>query len=298
MVTNETVKEEFQEAPSRISGSRRFFRVFLKRKIVLVSFIILILLIFTAIFAPLLAPYDPYEQILSARLLGPGQEHLLGTDYLGRDLLSRMIYGSRTALIVGIIATGIAAVTGTVLGTLAGYFGGWVHAVIMRFIDALMSIPMIVVALILSVLLGSGLVNIMIAVGISMSASYARVICGLVMSIRQNDYVLAAKAGGSSNLRIMARHCLPNSFPPFMVLITINMGGAIMIEAALSYLGLGIEPPGAAWGAMVQEGYGYIMIHPTLALVPGVAIAVVVYALNMIGDGLRDALDPRLRGFA
>ncbi len=297
MTTKETVSEEYAEAPPRIGGLRRFFKVFLSRKIVLISFVLIILLIIVAIFAPLLAPYDPYEQVLSDRLLGPSQTYLLGTDYLGRDLLSRMIYGSRTALMVGIIATGIAATFGTILGTVAGYFGGWVHAVIMRFVDALMSIPMIVVALILSVMLGSGLVNIMIAVGISMSASYARVICGLVMSIRQNDYITAAAASGASNMRIMLRHCLPNSFPPFMVLITINMGGAIMIEAALSYLGLGIEPPGAAWGAMVQEGYGYLIINPTLALIPGVAIGIVVYALNMIGDGLRDALDPRLKGY-
>jgi peptide/nickel transport system permease protein len=296
MTTNEITGEVFSEAPPRVSGFRRFFRVFLTRKIVVFSFIILLLLIITAIFAPLLAPYDPYKQILSDRLLPPSSKYLLGTDYLGRDLLSRMIYGSRTALLVGIIATGIAATFGSVLGTLAGYFGGWVHAVIMRFVDALMSIPMIIVALLLGVMLGGGLVNIMIAVGFGMSSSYARVICGLVMSIKQNDYVMAARASGGSNLRIMLRHCLPNSFPPFIVLITINMGGAIMIEAALSYLGLGIEPPGAAWGAMVQEGYGYIITNPSLALIPGVAIAIVVYALNMIGDGLRDALDPRLRG--
>jgi ABC-type dipeptide/oligopeptide/nickel transport system permease subunit len=166
----------------------------------------------------------------------------------------------------------------------------------MRFVDSLMSIPMIIVALLLGVILGGGLVNIMIAVGLGMSSSYARVICGLVMSIKENDYIMAARASGGSNLRVMLRHCLPNSFPPFIVLITINMGGAIMIEAALSYLGLGIEPPGAAWGSMVQEGYGYLITHPILALVPGLAIAVVVYSLNMIGDGLRDALDPRLRG--
>jgi peptide/nickel transport system permease protein len=296
MTTNEFTGEGFAEAPPRVSGLRRFFRVFLTRKIVLFSFIVILLLIITAIFAPWIAPHDPYKQILTDRLLEPSSKYLLGTDYLGRDLLSRMIYGSRTALLVGIIATGIAATFGSILGTLAGYFGGWVHSVIMRFVDSLMSIPMIIVALLLGVMLGGGIVNIMIAVGFGMSSSYARVICGLVMSIKQNDYVMAARASGGSNLRIMLRHCLPNSFPPFIVLITINMGGAIMIEAALSYLGLGIEPPGAAWGAMVQEGYGYIITNPSLALIPGVAIAIVVYALNMIGDGLRDALDPRLRG--
>jgi peptide/nickel transport system permease protein len=296
MTVNETVGGEFSGVPNRVSGFRRFFRVFLSRKIVAFCFVVIVLLIITAIFAPWIAPHDPYKQSLSLRLLKPSHTYLLGTDYLGRDLLSRMIYGSRTALMVGLIATGIAATVGTILGTLAGYLGGWVHIVIMRFIDALMSIPLIVVALLLSVMLGGGLGNIMIAVGIGMSSSYARVICALVMSIKQNDYVLAARASGASSLRIMLRHCFPNSFPPFIVLITINMGGAIMIEAALSYLGLGIEPPGAAWGAMVREGYGYLIIHPILALVPGVAIAVVVYAMNMIGDGLRDALDPRLRG--
>jgi peptide/nickel transport system permease protein len=296
MTTNEFTGEGFAEAPPRVSGLRRFFRVFLTRKIVLFSFIVILLLIITAIFAPWIAPHDPYKQILTDRLLEPSSKYLLGTDYLGRDLLSRMIYGSRTALLVGIIATGIAATFGSILGTLAGYFGGWVHSVIMRFVDSLMSIPMIIVALLLGVMLGGGIVNIMIAVGFGMSSSYARVICGLVMSIKENDYIMAARASGGSNLRIMLRHCLPNSFPPFIVLITINMGGAIMIEAALSYLGLGIEPPGAAWGSMVQEGYGYLITNPILALVPGVAIAIVVYALNMIGDGLRDALDPRLRG--
>ena len=296
MTTNEPTTEGFYEAPPRVSGLRRFFRVFLKRKIVLFCFIIILLLIITAIFAPWIAPYDPYKQILADRLLEPSTKYLLGTDYLGRDLLSRMIYGSRTALLVGIIATGIAATFGSILGTLAGYFGGWVHSVIMRFVDSLMSIPMIIVALLLGVMLGGGLINIMIAVGFGMSSSYARVICGLVMSIKENDYIMAARASGASNLRVMLRHCLPNSFPPFIVLITINMGGAIMVEAALSYLGLGIEPPGAAWGSMVQEGYGYLITNPILALVPGVAIAIVVYSLNMIGDGLRDALDPRLRG--
>jgi peptide/nickel transport system permease protein len=296
MTTSDTVVTGFSEAPSRTRGYRRFFRVFLARKIVVFSLIVILLLIITAAFAPWIAPHDPYKQSLHDRLLDPSQQHLLGTDSLGRDTLSRIIYGSRTALMVGLIATSIAATFGASLGLLAGYFGRWVHAVIMRFVDALMSIPFIVIALILGVMLGGGLTNIMIAVGIGMSASYARVMCALVMSIKQNEYILATRSSGATDLRIMLRHCLPNSFPPLIVLITINMGGAIMIEAALSYLGLGIEPPGAAWGAMVQEGYGYIIANPVLALAPGVAIMAVVYAFNMVGDGLRDALDPRLRG--
>ena len=204
MTTNEVIAEGFSEAPPHVRGLRRFFRVFLTRRIVLFSFIVIMLLIIIAIFAPLIAPYDPYKQILSDRLLDPSSKYLLGTDYLGRDLLSRMIYGSRTALMVGIIATGIAATFGSIMGTLAGYFGGWVHAVIMRFVDSLMSIPMIIVALLLGVMLGGGLVNIMIAVGLGMSSSYARVICGLVMSIKENDYILAARASGARPARSAA----------------------------------------------------------------------------------------------
>jgi ABC-type dipeptide/oligopeptide/nickel transport system permease subunit len=207
-----------------------------------------------------------------------------------------MIYGARVALLVGLIATAVAASVGMTMGLVAGYFGGIAYIVIMRLIDALMAFPIILLSLVLSVLLGGGLINIMIAVGIGLSVSYARVMCGTVLSIKENDYILSARSNAASDLRIMLRHILPNSFPPMIVLITINMGGAIMIEAALSYLGVGIAPPGAAWGSMVTDGYRYIVTHPTLALVPGLAIMLVVFSFNMVGDGLRDALDPRLRG--
>ena len=296
MAENGIVNKDISVVPQRFRESRRFIRVFLSRRVVTFSLMVILVLIITAIFAPFIAPYNPYKQSLSDRLLKPSQEHFLGTDFLGRDTLSRIIYGSRTALMVGLIATGIAASIGVVLGLVAGYFGGAVHAIIMRLVDALMSIPLIIIALLLGVLLGGGLNNIMIAVGIGMSASYARVMCALALSVRQNDYIMAVRSIGVDNLRIILRHVFPNCFPPFIVLITINMGGAIMVESALSYLGLGIEPPGAAWGAMVREGYGYLLIHPVMALVPGVAIMVVVYAFNIVGDGLRDALDPRLRG--
>lgn len=296
MAKTPTPREEYLEVPLHVNEFRRIVRILLTRRVVTFSLAVMLILIVTAIFAPQLSPYDPYKQSLTERLLKPSQEHLLGTDSLGRDTLSRMIYGSRTALMVGLIATGIAAAIGVTLGMLAGYFGGTVYVVIMRIVDALMSIPLIVIALLLAVLLGGGLANIMIAVGVGMSATYARMMCALALSIKENDYIIAARASGASNMRVMLRHCLPNCFPPFIVLITINMGGAIMVEAALSYLGIGIEPPGAAWGAMVREGYGYLMIHPVLALVPGLAIMLVVYAFNMVGDGLRDALDPRLRG--
>jgi ABC-type dipeptide/oligopeptide/nickel transport system permease subunit len=296
MEINEIAHKEFPGVPPRIAEYRRMIRVLLRRQVVVFGLIVITALIVTAIFAPLLAPYDPYKTDMENALLQPSREHLLGTDALGRDSLSRMIYGARVALLVGLIATAIAASVGMTMGLIAGYFGGTVYIVIMRLIDALMAFPMILLSLVLSVLLGGGLTNIMIAVGIGLSASYARVMCGTVLSIKENDYILAARSNGGSDLRLMLRHILPNSFPPMIVLITINMGGAIMIEAALSYLGVGIAPPGAAWGSMVTDGYRYLLTHPTLALVPGLAIMLVVFSFNMVGDGLRDALDPRLRG--
>lgn len=290
------ITKDFIEAPPRVSEFRRFLRVFVSRKIVVFGLIVISVLILTAIFAPFLAPYDPYKINIAKQLLQPCREHLLGTDVQGRDTLSRLIYGTRTSLMVGIIAVGIAAVLGMTLGLIAGYFGGMTFVFIMRFIDALMSFPMILLALVVAALLGGGLKNVMIALGIALMPGYARMMCGLVLSAKETDYVMASRAIGASNLRIMLRHLLPNCFPPFMVLISMLMGRAILAEAALSFLGIGIEVPGAAWGAMVSDGYRYLLTHPMLSFAPGVAIMLVVFAFNMVGDGLRDALDPRLRG--
>jgi peptide/nickel transport system permease protein len=284
------------ELPPRSSAVRRFYRVFTGRGLVVFGSIIVLVVIMVAIFAPLIAPYDPYQQDLSIALQNPSSQHLLGTDGIGRDTLSRIIYGSRIALLVGIIATGIAAICGMTLGLLAGYFGGAVNMIIMRFIDALMTFPMIVLAMTIAATLGGGIVNLMIALGFSMMSGYARVMCGLVYSIKENDYVLAERAMGANYWRIMVRHILPNSFPPFIVLITMQMGIAIMAEAGMSFIGIGIEAPTASWGSMVNDGYKYLLNNPVLSLAPGVAILVAVFAFNMVGDGLRDALDPRLRG--
>ena len=197
---------------------------------------------------------------------------------------------------VGIIAIGIAASIGMTMGLLAGYYGGIINMVIMRFIDTIMPFPLILLALILASVLGGGLENVMIALGIGLVPAYARLMCGQVLSIRENDYITAGRAIGNSNVRIMLRHILPNCFPPLIVLITIMMGAAILAEAGLSFLGIGIKPPGAAWGAMVNDGYGYLLMNPMLSFAPGLAIMLTVFAFNMVGDGLRDALDPRLRG--
>jgi peptide/nickel transport system permease protein len=286
----------FTETPPQVSQLKRITKVFFGRWVVIFGLVIILIFLVTAIFAQSLAPYDPYKQNLDEGLQQPGRQHLLGTDALGRDTFSRVIYGTRTSLMVGIIAIGIAASLGMSLGLIAGFFGGITNTIIMRFIDSLMSFPMLILALGIAALLGGGLKNIMIAVGISMMSVYARLMCGQALSIKENDYVMAGRAIGASNLRIMVTHVLPNCFPPLIIMITMQMGGAIMAEASLSFLGIGISPPGAAWGAMVNDGYKYLLSRPMLSFAPGLAIMLVVFAFNIVGDGLRDALDPRLRG--
>jgi ABC-type dipeptide/oligopeptide/nickel transport system permease subunit len=280
----------------RVSEWRRFRKVFFSREVVVFGLIVILAAIITAIFAPVLAPYNPYKQNLRQSLLQPCWEHLLGTDALGRDTLSRIIFGTRTSLMVGIVSIAIAAFIGMTMGLFAGYFGGITNMMIMRFVDSLMSFPIMLLALTIAALLGGGLKNVMIAIGISLTSVYARLMFGQVLSVRENDYILAARSMGASNLHTMIHHVLPNCFPPLIVLITMNMGMAILAEAGLSFLGIGVEPPGAAWGAMVNEGYRYLLKMPILSFAPGLAIMLVVFAFNMVGDGLRDALDPRLRG--
>jgi ABC-type dipeptide/oligopeptide/nickel transport system permease subunit len=287
----------FAEAPPRVNEWRRFQRVFFSRKLVIFGLLILFLLIVTAIFAPLLAPYDPYKQDMMSTLQQPSKTHLLGTDALGRDTLSRLIYGSRTAILVGFATTGIAAAIGMMLGLIAGYFNDKIIGmIIMRIMDLLMSFPMIILALFLAAILGGGIQNVIIALGVGALPGYARVMNGLTLSIKENDYILSERAMGSGNQRIMFTHILPNALPPMIVLITLQLGTLILSEAGLSYLGVGIKPPGAAWGAMVNDGYRYLITNPLLSFAPGIAIMLVVFAFNLVGDGLRDVLDPRLRG--
>ena len=284
------------KAQPHTSELRRIVRVMSSRKIVVVGVVIIAIVVLVALFAPLLAPYNPYKTDLSAHLENPSPAHWLGTDSLGRDTLSRLIYGSRTSLMVGIISIFIAATIGMALGLLAGYYGGPLGAVIMRLIDALMAFPIILLALVIAALLGGGLFNAIIAIGIGLTAVYARLMAGQVLALKENDYILASRGMGATGLRIMLRHIFPNSFPTMIVLVTMQMGAAILAEAGLSFLGVGIAPPGASWGSMVNDGYKYLLYNPALSFAPGVAIMLVVFAFNMVGDGLRDALDPRLRG--
>jgi len=287
---------EFSEAPPRVSAWRRFRRVFFQRKLVMFGLVVLLLLVFTAVFAEWLAPHDPYRGNLADSLIQPSRQYPLGTDIQGRDTLSRLIFGARTALLVGFLTVGFAAIVGIALGLVAGHFGGILSVVIMRSMDALMGFPMLLLALVIAAVLGGGLHNVIIALSIATTPGYARTMYGLTLSIRENDYVMAQRAMGASNLRIVAGHILPNALPPMIVLVTLQLGTLILAEAGLSFLGIGIQPPGAAWGAMVYDGYRYLRTNPLLSFAPGLAIMLVVFAFNMVGDGLRDALDPRLRG--
>jgi ABC-type dipeptide/oligopeptide/nickel transport system permease subunit len=286
----------FSEFKARTSEWKRFRRVFFARKVVIGGFVILLLFFVVAIFASLIAPYDPYTPGVAPSLASPSAQHWLGADLLGRDTLSRLIFGSRTALEVGFISVIIGSAIGITLGLVAGYTRGFLSGLIMRAMDAMMCFPMLILALIIASLLGNGIVNVIIALSISSIPIYARVTNGLTLSIKENDYILAGKSMGSSSWRIMFRHILPNAFPPLIVIVTMQLGGLILAEAGLSFLGIGIAPPGAAWGAMVNEGYPYLLRNPVLSFAPGIAIMLVVFAFNIVGDGLRDALDPRLRG--
>jgi len=296
MTQNVELVASSMEMKPRVSEWRRFIRVFFSRGVVIFGAVVLVILIFTAVAAPLISPYDPVRQNLKVTLASPSAHHLLGTDFLGRDTLSRLIYGSRISLIVALGAISIAAIIGVIAGLVAGFYGSWANAIIMRCIDAMMSFPMILLALIIAALLGGGLFNVMIAIGTALIPVYARLMCGQVLSVREQDFILAGKGMGSSNFRLMLRHILPNAFPPIIVLITMQVGTAILAEAGLSYLRIGITPPTPSWGSMVSDGFPYLISNPLLSVIPGLAIMVVVFAFNMVGDGLRDTLDPRLRG--
>lgn len=291
-----TIETDFFESPPRVTEWQRLWRVFFSRGTVVVGFGILLIVFLLAVFAPLLAPYDPYQVGVTDALIKPNSSHWLGSDALGRDTLSRLIYGSRTALMVGFLTVGIASIIGVTLGLIAGYFGGFLYSVIMRCIDAVMCFPMLLMALIMAAVLGGGIQNVIIALSIAIIPHYTRVTCGMTLSIRENDYVKAAQLMGTGDISILLKHVLPNILHPLLVLMTMQLGSLILAEASLSFLGIGIEPPGAAWGAMVNDGYKHLVRNPVLSFSPGLAIMLTVFAFNMVGDGLRDALDPRLRG--
>ena len=289
-------KSATTETPPRMKEWRRFSRVFLGRKLVVFGLIVIIVFAFVAILAPLIAPYTANTPDLTSTLQGPSIKHFLGTDALGRDTLSRIIYGTQISLEVGLLVVAVACLAGIILGTVAGYYGGWTYSIIMRLIDALMSFPMILLAMVITALMGSGTRNVVIALSVAMMPAFARVMCAQVLSVKTNDYIEACRSIGASNLRIMIRHVTPNCFPPLIVLSTMMLGSVILVEAGLSFLGIGIKPPTPTWGNMINDGRQYLLTLPILSFAPGGALMLLIFAFNMVGDGLRDALDPRLRG--
>jgi peptide/nickel transport system permease protein len=247
-----------------------------------------------ALSANLIAPYNP-SQIQSAGVLAaPSPQYLLGTDAIGRDVLSRIIYGTRVSILAGAVSVGVALTTGILIGLLAGYYGGWVDDVLMRMIDALYSFPALLLALAITAILGPGLTNAMLAIGIVFTPAFARLVRGQALSVRERDFVMAARVLGAQPWRIMAFHIWPNVTAAIVVQASLQVAAAIVIEAGLSFLGLGVQPPTPSWGAMLKEGYQYMEQAPWLAFAPGAAMFVTVLAFNLLGDGLRQALDPRL----
>jgi len=258
--------------------------------------LILIVLVGAAAAAPLLASYDPLALNPVDSLQPPTGRHWLGTDVLGRDLFTRVLFGSRISLLTGLISVTIAILIGVPLGLLAGFYGGVTDRSLMRLVDLMLTFPGILLALVVIAILGPDLFNAMLAVGISASPSFARVVRASVLSAKEQTYVDAARAVGCTNRRIMVRHILPNTVAPVIVLGTLGVAGAIIAAAALSYLGLGAQPPAPEWGALLSEGRNYLRVAWWMTTFPGLAIMIAVLSINLLGDGLRDALDPRLRG--
>ncbi len=259
-----------------------------------VGLVVLIFWVVVALAAPLIAPYDP-DMLVGRARQAPSAEHWFGTDQLGRDMLSRVIYGSRVSLLLGLVSVTIGMIPGVIMGMTAGYFGGWVDAVISRFIDALLAFPSIILALIIIATLGPGIMNVMIAVGIAAIPEYARLMRASVLAVKSQPYVEAARLVGNPPLRIMVRHIFVNANAPLVVFTTLQIGIAILVGAGLSFLGLGAQPPTSEWGLMSAEGRQLLRRAWWISAFPGIAILTVVVAFNLLGDGLRAALDPKMR---
>jgi peptide/nickel transport system permease protein len=283
-------------ATKQRSQAATIWRSFIRSKPAVVSLIYLVLLVGIAIFAPLLTPYDPNQVDTPNRIAPMTQEHPLGTDHLGRDILARIIYGTRISLTVGLLTAFLGAATiGTAMGLIAGYYGGRIDNIIMRLIDIMMAFPGVLLAILIMATLGQGLFNMMIALSIFSIPAVARVTRGSTLSQKERDFILAARCLGMSSSRIMFRHILPNCMAPIIVMSTLRVATVILAAASLSFIGLGAKPPTPEWGAMINDGRWYLRQAPQLMIVPGIAIFVTVLAINFVGDALRDAMDPHLR---
>lgn len=274
---------------------REIFLRFYKNKLAFTGFVLLVIFLIFALAAPLIAPYDPFKMNPRSTLEGPSEKHWFGTDQFGRDILSRVIYGTRISFRVGLISVSIALIIGVMMGTVAGYYGGWVDGVLSRLMDIMFSFPHILLALVIMALLGSSLNNVMIAIGIVYTPIFARIARGAVLSIKDTLYIEAAHSMGVKDIVIMWRHILPNILAPIIVQTTLSFGFAIRAEAALSFLGLGVEPDVPSWGIMLNMGTNWMESAWWVAIFPGLAATLAILSFNVLGDGLRDALDPKLK---
>ncbi len=297
------VSQPTLDALAVVSGSARESRSLwsdacsrlLRNPVAMAGGAVSILLILVAFTAPYIAPYDPVHQDLANSLAGPSMTHLAGTDVHGRDIFSRIIYGTRISLRIGFLGMLLGCVVGVILGLVAGYYGGWWDTVIMRLMDVQMAFPGLLVAICIIAIIGPGLENVILAVGIFSVPLFARVTRGQILSLKEQEFIVAARMMGAQDGRIMLSHLLPNAVAPLLVLCTLRIATAILTAASLSFLGLGAQPPIPEWGAMLSDGRAYLSIAPHVATTPGLAILITVLAFNLLGDGLRDALDPRLK---
>ena len=278
------------------SPRRLFWKRFSRNKLALAGGIIVAFLLFVAILAPLVSPYDPNDIDRKHILEPPGIQHPLGTDDLGRDVLSRMIWGSQISLSVGFVAVGISVIMGMIFGSLSGYYGGWMDRIIMRFIDIMLSVPTFFLILAVIAFIGSSIWNIMIIIGITSWMGVARLVRAEFLSLKEREYVLAARAVGASNMRIIFRHIMVNSLAPVLVSAVLGIAGAVLVESSLSFLGIGVQPPTPSWGNILTLGKDNMETAWWLSVFPGLAILITVLGYNLLGEGVRDALDPRLWG--
>ena len=274
---------------------KTFFKYYRRNKVAVVALVLLVVIIFAAIFADLLSPYDYTEQFPKDNFLRPSSQHLMGTDNFGRDIFSRVLHGAQVSLKIGFTSVIISTVIGVIIGALAGYHEGIFDAIIMRVMDTILSIPQLVLAIALAAALGGGMKNLILAVSLSSIPSYARIVRSQVMSVKNLEYIESARLAGVKTFKLIFAEILPNCFAPIIVQATIGVGTAILSAASLSFIGMGIMPPEAEWGQMLSEGRAYIRNYPHITLFPGMAIAITILLLNIVGDALRDAFDPKFR---
>ncbi|KAB2657936.1 ABC transporter permease [Brucella tritici] len=288
---NDAYIEETESA----SFLRDTVRIFRRNKMAMTGLIIVVVLVLTAVFAPYISPHDPYRVDMNEQFLSPSLTHWLGTDNFGRDVLTRILYGARISLVVGIVPSFISLIIGAIMGIVSGYYGGRIDFTIMRLADMMIAFPSLLLAMVVMYTLGANLFNIFIALSLVGWASVARVVRSQTLALKEKEFIEAARANGSKKTTIMFRHLFPNVVPTLIVLFSLSIPEAIMWESSLSFLGVGVQPPEASWGLLVAKGKEYLFAAPLVAIMPGVAILITVLAFNFIGDGMRDALDPYMK---